>query len=56
MTYMKNLLSFFMAALSNVTTSKASNGDIVLAMKQDKKLGKEGYRLAIGKVSNFKVE
>lgn len=31
-----------------VTTSKASNGDIVLAMKQDKKLGKEGYRLAIG--------
>lgn len=32
-----------------VTTTKASDGDIVLAMKQDKSLGKEGYRLSIGK-------
>lgn len=32
-----------------ITTNKAKDGDIVLTTKQEKSLGKEGYRLSIGK-------
>lgn len=45
----KSNYSLLFGSDMTITTKKAQDGDIVLAIKQDKNLGKEGYRLTIGK-------
>ena len=46
---LKSNYSLLFGSDLTITTKKAQDGDIVLAIKQDKNLGKEGYRLTIGK-------